>query len=295
MQDKGKQKYDFSKPFAQQVDDYKMGLFPKGDTLLLGGTPSIYRSLGFNALPMTIDTTHVDYALNGTKDADHFMGEAALKQLPQSLKNPIAVFVSKTHGTTSVIALLNFTINGKQTVVPIVIDGYGFNNNIKIDSNALTSAYGKTTAIKQLYQAAQDEANGKFALLYANKKEAITLLQNHGHQLSVHLIPHDGFYHSIRESNSPVKPKFENVTETQQFKIWFGDWQKHPKTASKIVNSDGTPKAIRRWSATSITFTGEKSMLAQSNGNGGLYARLLEFDFAWTKDAAFAEKIEALL
>lgn len=56
-------------------------------------------------------------------------------------------------------------------------------------------------------------------------------------------------------------------------------------------NSNGTAKPIRRWSAGTITFTGEKSMLAQSNQNGGLFARLLEFDFTWTKDAASAEKI----
>ena len=219
------QKYDYTKSFAEQVDDYKAGLIPVGDTLLIGATPEVYQSIGFNALPMTINTTHVDYALNGTKDADHFMGEAVLKQLPESIKDPVAVFVSETHGTTSVIALLNFTVNGKQSVAPIVIDGFGKNNSVVIDSNAITSVYGKTTAVDQLYRAVMDNAAGKFALLYINKKEAVSLLQRAGHQLSGTLMPRDGFIHSIREKNSPVKPKFNDVTETQQFKRWFGDRQ----------------------------------------------------------------------
>ena len=164
--------YDYSKSFAQQIDDYKSGKIPNGDTLLVGSTPKLFQSIGFNALPMTINTTHVDYALNGTKDTDHNLGETKLKQLPESIKEPVAIFISQTKGNSSVVALLKFEVNGRQTVAPIVIDGFGFQNNIRIDSNAVTSVYGKGSAINQLYQAAQDEANSKFSLLYVNKKRS---------------------------------------------------------------------------------------------------------------------------
>lgn len=33
-------------------------------------------------------------------------------------------------------------------------------------------------------------------------------------------------------------------TETEAFKKWFGDWQNHPESASKVVNADGTPKVV---------------------------------------------------
>lgn len=33
-------------------------------------------------------------------------------------------------------------------------------------------------------------------------------------------------------------------TETEAFKDWFGDWQNHPESASKVVNADGTPKVV---------------------------------------------------
>ena len=54
----------------------------------------------------------------------------------------------------------------------------------------------------------------------------------------------DGYVHSIRDSGSPVNIKIENVTKTQQFKRWFGNWENHPKAASKVVNTDGTPKVV---------------------------------------------------
>ena len=119
----------------------------------------------------------------------------------------------------------------------VMVD-YVFQGNIRImpECNGINLQVQPTKA--------QEQANGKFVLLYANKKEALSLLQRAGHQLSGTLIPHDGFYHSIREKASPVKPKFNDVTETQQFRKWFGDWLKYPKTASKIVDTDGTPKVM---------------------------------------------------
>ena len=238
-------RYDFSKPFSEQVEDYKNGVFPQNDTFLVGGTPDVFIKIGFNALPMTINRKHVDYALKNTRDADHFVGEANIKKLPEMVKKPVAVFVSKTQRATSVVALLPFETNGKQTVAPVMIDGFGVNNGIVIDSNAMTSLFGKTNAVtKLLYDAVQDEMTGKFSLLYWNKKEAMSLLQQQGLQLPGLLIPHDGFINSIRDQRSPVKPKMNNVTESQQFKRWFGDWKNHPENASKVVNDDGTPKVV---------------------------------------------------
>lgn len=54
----------------------------------------------------------------------------------------------------------------------------------------------------------------------------------------------NGYVASIRDANSPVKPKLKNITQSVQFKRWFGDWQKHTRTASKIVNPDGAPKIV---------------------------------------------------
>lgn len=54
---------------------------------------------------------------------------------------------------------------------------------------------------------------------------------------------HSGYIASVRDAGSPVKPKMKNVTESVQFKRWFGDWQRHTKDVSKIQNADGSPIA----------------------------------------------------
>ena len=32
--------------------------------------------------------------------------------------------------------------------------------------------------------------------------------------------------------------------KSDNFKNWFGDWENDPSKASKVVNEDGTPKAV---------------------------------------------------
>ncbi len=241
--------YDYSKSFAEQIDDWKNNKIPQNDSLIVGGTPKLYQDIGFNAVPVTINQTHVDYAINGTKDIDHHLGETLLKQLPQAMENPVAIIKSQTNpGRT--VSILKMVHNGNSVVVPIEIDGVGTQNNIRIDSNAIASIFGKSNAItKLLADALNDEVNGNTSMFYWNKKEALSLLQRPGLQLPNRL-PQDGFIHSITEKGSTVKRKFNNVTETQQFKRWFGDWQKNPKKASKIVNADGTPKIMYHGTST---------------------------------------------
>ncbi len=237
--------YDYSKPFAQQIKDYMAGKIPKGDTLIIGETPQVFQKLGFNALPMTINTTHVDYALYGTKDVNHSLGQSLLNQLPAALETPAAVISSQTQTNTSLVVLLPIQHRGSTVIAPVYIDGTGYQNGIRIDSNAITSVFGKNNAVtKLLYDAIGEEKKGNIAVYYYNKKIADPLLQSAGLQLPGSLIPHGGYIHSIREKNSPVKPKLKNVTYSQQFKRWFGDWKKHPNTACKIVNKDGTPQIM---------------------------------------------------
>lgn len=55
-------------------------------------------------------------------------------------------------------------------------------------------------------------------------------------------------------------------------------------------NPDGSPKPVNHWSG-AIIFTGERSLFDQTNGNEGLFARLIELPFQWTENGEEAEKI----
>ena len=238
--------YDYTKSFAEQIDDWKAGKIPERDSLLIGGTPEVLQKIGFNALPMTINQTHVDYAINGTKNEDHTIGEDGLRQLPEALQHPVAVIASETKSGTSVVALLPFTHNGNTVIAPVVIDGFARQNNILLDSNAVTSVHGRKNAVTGLLANALNRyANGETTLFYWDKEKATALLR-----LARVTMPkadvqiHDGYIASIRDADSPVKPKLANITESVQFKRWFGNWKENPNKSSKIVSPDGTPKVV---------------------------------------------------
>lgn len=239
------EKYDFTKPFAEQVDDWKAGKIEKNDTLVVGPTPEVFQKVGFNALPVTINQTHVDYALNGTKDEEHHIGEPMLKQLPRAMKSPVAIIASESQRGTSVVALLPFIKDAKTVIIPVYIDGFGRQNSIVIDSNAVTSIYEKKNAVTGLLTNAIEKSNnGETTLFYVDKVKAAALYQVARVPMPKMPDTDNGFVASIRDEGSTVKPKLKNVTQSQQFKRWFGDWKNHPESASKVVNADGTPKVV---------------------------------------------------
>ena len=239
------EKYDFTKPFAEQVDDWKAGKIEKNDTLVVGSTPEVFQKVGFNALPVTINQTHVDYALNGTKNEEHHIGESMLKQLPRAMKSPVAIIESETQRGTSVVALLPFIKDAKTVIIPVYVDGYGRQNSVVIDSNAVTSIYGRKNAVTVLLTNAIEKSNnGETTLFYVDKVKAAALYQVARVTMPKMPDTDNGFVASIRDEGSTVKPKLKNVTQSQQFKRWFGDWQNHPESASKVVNADGTPKVV---------------------------------------------------
>ena len=239
-------------------------------------TPEKMQNVGFNPLPMTYATGHLQTVLQGS-DADHDFGKAVLKQIPEAIKNPVAVIASKSHGDTSAVAILDMQYNGKSIVCAVVIDGYGRQNNEMIDSNAITSIHTRENAVTGLLNdAVKDETAGKTAVYYIDEKKATGLLQKAGLQLPRFLFRTDGYIHSIRDSGSSVKPRFENVTKSQQFKRWFGDWEKNPNTASKIVNEDGTPKIIYHQTAAEFNVFSNVNPLAGRNDSetpNGFFAK----------------------
>lgn len=234
--------YDYSKTFAQQIDDYKAGKFPRNDTLVVCGTPEVFQKIGLNALPMTYTQGHLRDAL-ANADGDH-LGEALLKKLPAAMQDPLAIINSATR-PGRLVAIVAIQGQTRNTIAAVEIDGTGRMHSYTIDANAITSAHSRDNAISNLLRnAVISELAGKNSIYYWQKNKAIQRLNGIGVQFPGASSIADGYIHSIRDAGSFVNTKFENVTQTQQFKRWFGDWQKNPKRASKVVNADGTPKIV---------------------------------------------------
>lgn len=243
--------YDYSKTFAQQIDDYKAGKFPRNDTLVVCGTPEVFQKIGLNALPMTYTQGHLRDALANV-DGDH-LGEALLKKLPAAMQDPIAIINSATR-PGRLVAIVEIQGQTRNTIAAVEIDGSGRMHGDIIDSNAIASVYNKDNAIKKLLKnAVASELAGQNSIYYWQKNKAIQRLNSIGVQFPGVSSIADGYIHSIRDAGSFVNTKFENVTQTQQFKRWFGDWQKNPKRASKVVNADGTPRVMYHYTDSIFT------------------------------------------
>lgn len=229
-------RYDYTKPFAEQVEDWKNGKLPKRINLIVGTVPEVLQKIGIAKVPMVMGQGHVYKALHG--DADHVFAEGELENLPVKIADPIAIIASETHPDTSLVAIIDaVSKSGKQGIAAVYINGSGKVEGLELDAIAVTSVHGHSNTVEGLLKRAIENDGAEMKTLYYwNKKEAVALMQRAGLQLPTAHLPQNGFVHSILEEGSPVKPDIKNQTQTQQFKRWFGE--------SKIVNPDGTPKVL---------------------------------------------------
>lgn len=273
--------YDYSRSFAQQVNDWIAGKIQERDTLVLGGTPELYQQIGLSNLPMVIDQAHVRRALNGKRDLktgeidlDHKLGAELLKKLPELLRDPIMVIRSKTREDNSVVAVVKAIVNGHQQIAAIEVSGEGMLNGEPVDANRITSTYGKGKFAGLLEDAAEKENEGIPSIYYIkNKEEAHNLFVTSGVQFPG-LAKEAGLIHSIFDSGTKVNRKILKQTETQQFKRWFGK--------SKVVDADGNPMTV--YHGTNKDFTVFDRAKIGSQTDDGVYGS--GFYFSSNKEQA---------
>ena len=229
--------------------------------LLVGYTPEVYRKLGMPDLPFVVGSGHV-YSIAKTQDEAktegrfrkntnyHGLGERAVADILQAVKNPVMVISAKDvdrnatplRSTHSVVALVDVGANGKTLVVPVSITAQSTVDGTVMDVNMISSVYEKN-ARGLVNEAIAQFNSGENSIFYVTKKAAT--LAGEGVQfpsiLQAAATSSDGI---VRKFDSKINMSIENVTQSQQFKRWFGDWQNKPETASKVVNEDGTPKTV---------------------------------------------------
>lgn len=275
--------YDFTKSFAEQIDDYKRGIFPEKDTFLVGRTPEVLTKIGLANIPLTMNQTHMDYSLNGTykgdpeRVKDHILTAEEMAKVPELIADPVAIIqdrqlCEKKARGFSVDVLVSMEINGKKTLIPININSRGQINGVEIDSNRIQTIHENTDTVQRLINALNEDSADNAAVFYINKEKAAEFLRPAGNPISRAAQELDGFIHSITDPGSPVKMLISSETESQQFKRWFVDWQNHPENASKIVNADGTPKIMYHGSSAQFTTFDKRKAKAGVFGKGFYFA-----------------------
>jgi len=134
--------------FSKQIDEVLNGTYPKKDMLIVSeSTPQILQELGLKNFPITMTQKHLDTIMNKEGKYSganyHNLGVDVVKQLPEALARPLNVLKSSTKNDSIVVVTDLSDLNDNIVIASIAIDGKGRINDIIIDSNVMTSAYGK--------------------------------------------------------------------------------------------------------------------------------------------------------
>ena len=142
---------------------------PRREAVLVCTTPGILREVGLKDLPMHITQKHiVDCLHEKTYNNDHYHGLSVqeLKRLPEALESPVILAESLTK-EDSLVAVLDYREqDGNPVIVAVRLNGNAIYELRRVDSNFITSAYGKDN-FSEFYQRILDQ--GK--LLYANREK----------------------------------------------------------------------------------------------------------------------------
>ena len=271
--------------YQQSVHDILNGASSTSDALLVGYTPEVYQKLGMPDLPFVVGSGHV-YSMAKTADEAsaegkfhkgvnyHGLGESVVADILDFVKDPVMVISAKDvdakttpmRSTHSVVALIDVGTGKESMVIPVAITAERTVNGMRMDVNAISSAYEKNTTGLVNEAIAQFNA-GENSVFYV-KKGAANLL-GAGVQFPEQLKAAASSDGIVRKFDSKINMSVQNVTESQQFKRWFGDWQNHPERASKVVNADGTPKIMYRGgNETFNIFDRKKSKYSNLYGRG---------------------------
>lgn len=162
-------------------------------------TPKILQDIGLNNLPITLTQRHLSTIMNEkgnyTKANYHNLGIDIVKKLPKAISNPLNVLQSDTN-TNSIVIITDLADNQERPIIAsIKIDGKGTINNIDIDSNVITSGYGRNN-----YDAFMKRNIAKGNLLYDIDEGIIKRTDR-----KLQLRPTSSTNNNISKSNNIVK------------------------------------------------------------------------------------------
>lgn len=202
------------KTFAEQVDEALSGKIPFYSSLKVCNTPKILVDIGCKQLPMLYTQKHLRDALHEKSSKHphwHGLTVEKIKNLPVLLQEPVIVFDSLTRDDSVMMVLSESDNDNLPLIVSIKPNGQGRYNLEQIDSNFITSIYGKDNFSRYIENIIKNDK-----LLFINKEKSQKLFERWGLQLP-ELTKSFGFDTIIHQSRNIVNENIvgEKYTSTQ--------------------------------------------------------------------------------
>ena len=270
--------------FNAELQSQKEGRLRKGHVYNLGMPSAFLRSAGVADLPMQLTAQRLATKADKDYKNDHPFDLTDVKNLPNALAAPIAVFNSGTVGGTKVVLTELEDRKGDSFVVVLRILASSNKGSNVIEVNDVRSLYPKDNV-----QGILKWINKDRLLVAVDEKKAINWIdkqRSNSAEVAKTANSFDdaakvikGFKNpklsgenlrqqrknSITEEMQSIKTKAQsdgtfmlapngeptNLTErqwlqvrTDAFKEWFGDWENDPEEASQMKDENGEPKVF---------------------------------------------------
>ena len=270
--------------FNAELQSQKEGRLRKGHVYNLGMPSAFLRSAGVADLPMQLTAQRLATKADKDYKNDHPFDLTDVKNLPNALAAPIAVFNSGTVGGTKVVLTELEDRKGDSFVVVLRVLASSNKGSNVIEVNDVRSLYPKDNV-----QGILKWINKDRLLVAVDEKKAINWIdkqRSNSAEVAKTANSFDdaakvikGFKNpklsgenlrqqrknSITEEMQSIKTKAQsdgtfmlapngeptNLTErqwlqvrTESFKEWFGDWENAPEEASQMKDENGEPKVF---------------------------------------------------
>lgn len=210
--------------FDKQVDMVLSGTYDRYNDLKVCDTPKILQDVGCDELPMLYSQSHLKRAIEEKDNYRHTHGLKVeqIKKMPQLLADPVMVYDSLSRDDSIVVLTDEIDDNNLPIVISIKLNGKGMFELTQLDSNYVTSMYGRNN-----FEIHLDRLIQKDKILFANKEKSQELLRVLSLQWSqgVSSLNFDSIIHQSRNITSgkttseqikEVLPKIEEVSDASE-------------------------------------------------------------------------------
>ena len=217
---------------------YGENTIARNDTLVVGSISEFLVQDGVEQKPPAISLSVLKKSSSG-KDVSHSIKKGKIAKLDNGIKNAPIIIINPSRNA------IVYVTNIKQGGAPILA---AFNRNTIFDGDDVHKATSIHLQID--VQSMLDNLPGDATVYVQNENElaAVGATNNlRGLAANVKFISNDIVNGENKNVNGNILKSSRNQTKTDSFKRWFGDWQNDPQKASKVVNADGTPKRLYRY------------------------------------------------
>lgn len=216
--------------WGQEVDQCLAGEIQKRNALKVGETPELMIQAGCRALPMHMTQRHLKNIMRNKDDSQpHYHGLTLeeIKRIPEEMEQPAVILQSPSREDSLVIILGYREKDGSPILVSLVPEGEATYNLQRIQSNFITSVYGKEHVREYVERSIE-----KRQLIYMNKEKSQELALLPLQLRQDHLAP--AFDCIIRRINTDVKAVDATLEKMEM--------DRPQNTRQKTVEKEAAPK-----------------------------------------------------